>query len=282
MHKRGVVREYAQITGGIFIASVGIYFFMIRGELVFGSVTGLSMILDHFIPLGVPILNLILNIALLILGLLLIGKEFGVKTIYTSIIFPVFLEIWERIFPDIPSLSGDKLTDMLCCIFIVSMGQAIMFKANASSGGLDIVAKIVNKYFHLELGTALAVVGAVVVASSIFVYDSRTLVLGFLGTYLNGMVVDFYISGFTRKRRVCIMSEKYPEIQKFIMEKINRGVTLYSATGGYKGQSQIELVTILDKNEYAMLMEFIERTDEKAFITISSVAEVVGMWNRKH
>ena len=169
--------------------------------------------------------------------------------------------------------------DALSCILIISVGQAMMFNANASSGGLDILGKVLNKYLHVELGKSIAFIGAITVALSLFVYDTKTLVVGFLGTYFNGIVVDEFISGFSKRKRVCILSEQHEKLADYIMHDISRGVTLYEAKGGYDNKPKVEIVTILAKNEYALLMEYIRKNDPKAFVTVSTVSEVVGYWN---
>ena len=208
-----------------------------------------------------------------------VGKEFGAKTVYTSLLLPVFLYIFEVLFPNNPSLTNDMTLDALCCVLLISVGQALMFNANASSGGLDIIGKVINKYTHIELGQSIAVVGALTVASSILVYDTKTLVIGFLGTYFNGIVIDSFISGFSRRKRVCILSQHHEQLADYIMHDLHRGVTLYEAKGGYDNSEKLEIVTILAKNEYAQLMEYIRNNDPKAFVTVSTVSEVVGYWN---
>lgn len=200
MQKEKILKEYIMITVGLIITAAAIYFFMIPGNIVMGSVTGLAMVLVHVVPLPISVMTLILNIICLVLGYVLVGREFGVKTIYVSVFLPVMLNIFERAFPEQNSLTGNIILDAQVFIILVSVGQVILFKQNASSGGLDVVAKIMNKYFYIDLGKAVAVVGMAVVCSSIFFYDAVTLVVGALGTYFNGIVVDEYISGFSRKK----------------------------------------------------------------------------------
>lgn len=279
MQKEKILKEYIMITVGLIITAAAIYFFMIPGNIVMGSVTGLAMVLVHVVPLPISVMTLILNIICLVLGYVLVGREFGVKTIYVSVFLPVMLNIFERAFPEQNSLTGNIILDAQVFIILVSVGQVILFKQNASSGGLDVVAKIMNKYFYIDLGKAVAVVGMAVVCSSIFFYDAVTLVVGALGTYFNGIVVDEYISGFSRKKRVSILSGKHEMIKDYIMNEIKRGVTIYAAKGAYDNVERIELVTVLNKNEYALLMKYISEVDKEAFITVATISEVVGMWN---
>lgn len=279
MDKKIVLKEYAIMTAGSFLVAAAVVFFMVPGNLVFGSVSGLSLILTQLIPIKISVMNLILNLFFLILGFVFVGKEFGGKTVYTAIAIPVMMYILEMIFPNQQSLTDNKWLDMLGCIYLVSAGQTLLFQVNASSGGLDIPAKMLHKYLHIELGKAVSFVGIVTVLSSIFVYDSATVVAGIIGTYLNGRVVDDFISGFNHKKRVCILSEKPEEIQRFIQEEINRGFTLYQAVGGYEKRERTEIVTILAQNEYIRLINYVRETDPSAFVTVCAVNEVVGVWN---
>ena len=280
MNKMETVKEYGIITVGSFLVAVAGTFFMVPGNLVMGSVSGLSLVLINFIPVKISVMNLMLNIFFLILGFLFVGREFGAKTVYTAVMSPVFIYILETIWPNVQSLTNDTWMDMICCILIVSVGQALMFNANASSGGLDIPAKILNKYFHVDLGKGCAFFGILTVLSSMLVYDTRTLIFGIVGTYMNGLVVDEFIAGFSRKKRVCILSDKYEEIEEFIMKDINRGLTVYRAVGGYEKRERTEIITILAKNEYAQLIKFIRENDPNAFVTVTSVSEIVGIWNK--
>lgn len=151
---------------------------------------------------------MILNIVLLIIGFLTCGKEFGAKTVYTSVMLPVFLGLFELVFPDYTSMTGSQELDVLCYILVVSIGLSILFNRNASSGGLDIVAKILNKYLRMDLGRAMSLSGMCVALSAALVYDKKTVVLSILGTYFNGIILDHFIFDHNKKRRVCIITEK--------------------------------------------------------------------------
>ena len=216
-------KDYLMITVGMVVVVIAVYFFMIPLHIVLGSMSGLALVLTQFVPVSVSLMTLILNGVCLIAGFLLIGKEFGVKTVYASLLQPFLLWVCEVIFPDQKSLTGDVLLDAIAMIIVVSAGQAIIFQAQASSGGLDIVAKIMNKYLHVELGKSIAVAGALIVLSAALVYDSKTVVLGLIVTYVNGLVVDEYIGGFQRKKKVCVISEQYDEIRKYINSHLGRG-----------------------------------------------------------
>ena len=281
MERTKKIKEYVIITLGTLIVSMAVYFFLLPSNVVVGSLSGLVMVLATFIPLKISVMTFILNAVLLVVGFLFIGKEFGAKTVYTSLLMPIFLYVFELIFPNNKSLTNDVVLDTICYILVVSVGLALLFNANASSGGLDIVAKLLNKYLHIEIGKAMTLAGMCTAISSIFVYDTKTLVLSILGTYANGIVLDHFIDGFNRRKRICILTEQYKELQNFIDHELHRGVTLYPAIGGYNNDEKIEMVTILTRNEYAEVLNYLHSVDENAFVTVSTVNEVIGQWNVK-
>ncbi len=278
---KAILKEYSIVTIGTLIVAAGVFFFMLPSNVVAGSLTGLVMVLTNFIPIKISVLTFILNAFLLIIGFIFIGKEFGGKTVYSSILLPIFLGIFEFAFPNNQSLTNDVLLDTICYLLVVSVGIALLFRVNASSGGLDIVAKILNKYAHIELGKAMSIAGMVTAFSSILVYDKKTLVMSILATYANGIILDNFIDGYNRRKRVCILSSNYEQIQEFITNELKRGVTLYQAVGGYKKEEKTEIVTILTRSEYGALLNYLHSIDKSAFVTVSTVNEVIGEWNSK-
>lgn len=257
------------------IIAAAVYFFLLPSKTSISSVSGLAIVLSNLLPFQVSAITMVLNVVLLIIGFLTCGNEFGAKTVYTSILLPVYLAIFEQIFPDMQSLTGSDTLDVVCYTFTVSIGLAILFDMNASSGGLDIVAKIMNKYLHMDLGRAMSLSGMVVALSSALVYDKRSVVLSVLGTYLNGIVLDHFIFGRSIKRRVCIVSlNHHDEILKFILDSLHSGASLYEATGAYTKEKHSEIITIVDKHEYQKLMDFIISTDPDAFVTVYNVSNM--------
>ena len=269
------VWEFAMITIATTIVAAAVFFFLIPSHVSVGSISGLAIVIGNFIPLPISAITMILNVALLIVGFLFVGREFGGKTVYTSILLPVVIGIFEKIFPNNTSITADPFLDMICYVFVVSIGLAMLFNRNASSGGLDIVAKLMNKFLHMDLGNAMSVSGMVAALSSALVYDKKIVVLSVLGTYLNGIVLDHFIFGFNLKKRVCIVSQKEEEIRNFILHELHSGATVYEAYGAYNLQPRREIITIVDKNEYAKLMSFIEKTDPTAFVTVYTVNKII-------
>lgn len=274
MNPKKILSEWFIITFGTVIAASAVFFFLIPSHLAVGSISGLAIILANFIPLKISAITMGLNVALLVVGLILIGRDFGIKTIYTSVLMPVVLAVLEILFPDMQSIMGDGFLDMLLYIFTVSIGLAILFNRNASSGGLDIIAKLLNKYLRMDLGKAMSLAGICTALTAALVYDAKTVLLSILGTYLNGIVLDHFIFGFNIKRRVCILSNRDADIEAFILHTLHSGATIYEPVGAYDHQIRREIITIVDKNEYIQLMNYISKTDPSAFVTVYNVNEV--------
>ena len=273
-HYVEAVKEIGILTVAVAIIAAAVFFFLVPSHTSVSSISGLGIVLSNFIPLPLSAITMILNVVLLIIGFLTCGKEFGAKTVYTSILLPLFIGLFELVFPNFSSMTDSQELDVLCYILVVSIGLSILFNRNASSGGLDIVAKILNKYLHVELGRAMSLAGMCVALSAAFVYDKKTVVLSVLGTYFNGIVLDNFIFDHSKKRRVCIITEKEEELRKFIINDLHSGATIYEAIGAYNFEKHNEIITIVDKSEYQKLMTFINREDPKAFITVYNVSNM--------
>lgn len=274
MKIRNIVKEFLIITIGTAIVAAAVFFFMLPSHVSVGSGAALAMVLSNYIPLSVSMITLIMNIGLLIIGFILVGPEFGIKTVYCSILMPLIMGLFEWIFPNFQSITQDPLLDVICYILVVGVGLAILFPRNASSGGLDIVAKIMNKYLKIDLGKAMSYSGIAVALSSALCYDSKIVVLSVLGTYFGGMIVDNFIFGINIKRRVCVISRELDTIVDFVLHELHSGATLNEIVGAYDKTRSMEMITIVDKNEYRLLMDFIHKTDPKAFVTVYAVSDM--------
>ena len=274
LNVRDLMREALILTVAMTIIATSVYFFLVPSHASISSISGLGIVLSNFVPLPLSAITMILNVVLLVIGFFTCGKEFGVKTVYTSILLPVLLGVFEKLFPGSESLTGSQELDVICYILVVSVGLSILFNRNASSGGLDIVAKIMNKYLHMELGKAMSLSGMCVALSAALVYDKKTVVLSSLGTYFNGIVLDQFIFDHNIKRRVCIITPKEEELREFILHELHSGATIYEAYGAYNMQKRKEIITIVDKTEYQKLMNFINKLDPKAFITVYNVSNM--------
>ena len=269
-----IVKETAILTVAVAIIAAAVYFFLVPSHTSVSSISGLGIVLSNFVPLQLSAITMILNMVLLIIGFFTCGREFGVKTVYTSVMLPLFLGLFEIIFPNFGSMTDSQELDVLCYVLVVSVGLSILFNRNASSGGLDIVAKIMNKYLHMELGKAMSLSGMCVALSAALVYDKKTVVLSILGTYFNGIVLDHFIFDHNIKRRVCIITKKEEELRQFIVHDLHSGATIYEAIGAYNMEKRREIITIVDKGEYQKLMKFINQEDPKAFITVYNVSNM--------
>ena len=281
------------MTVAMLIAAAAVYYFLMPSNLVIGSITGLSMVISGLFGLAgvtvkVSVVVTIINAILLVMAWVMIGHEFGAKTVYTALILGPFIEFWEKVLPvsrimeeGATSVMGDPWFDLLCFVLILSASQTILFHINASTGGLDILAKIVNKYFHLEIGTSVAVAGAIICCTAFAINPFRLVVIGLIGTWINGLALDHFTAGLNRRKRVCIITSQYERIRKYIIEDLQRGCSLYNVTGGYNGHQNIEIQALLTQEEFANLMNYIKDNDIHGFITAGNVSEIYGEWNAK-
>lgn len=270
-----IIKELLILSFATLIIACSVFFFLIPSNASVSSISGLAMVLHNIIPLDISVITLTLNVLLLIIGFITCGSEFGYKTVFTSILLPVYLWILERIFPYNTSLSGSDALDVISYIFFVSIGLAILFNRNASSGGLDIVAKIMNKYLHMEIGSAMSLAGMLIAVSCVFFNPPRTVILSVLGTYSNGLVIDHFIFGQNIKRRVCVVSLNHmEEIKNYILYDIGSGASIYDSKGAYTNEIHKEIITIVDKREYQMLMDYVIKVDPSAFVTVYNVSNM--------
>lgn len=286
-------KELFIMTLGMFVAAAGVYYFLVPSKLVVGSISGLSIVIGTVLQnmgMAIKVSNvvLIINAFLLVLAFLLIGKEFGAKTVYTALILGPLMDVWEKICPYTKlladgqtSVMGDLWFDLLTFVLILSASQAIMFNINASTGGLDILAKIVNKYLHFDIGVSVTIAGVVICCTAFAINPFRMVVIGLLGTWLNGIIVDYFMASISRRKRVCIISKETDRVRKYIVEELGRGCSLYEVTGGFSGEKKMEIQSLLTKDEFSYVMNFIKNNDIDAFITAGNVSEVYGLWNKQ-
>ena len=273
---KSLIKDLPILTIGMFIGALAVHFFLIPSKLIVGSITGLSIVINLLTSIPLPLLIFVINALLLILSYFLIGKEFGVKTIYAALVLSPMLAILDKLYPINQSLMQDQWLDLLCFVLLLSFSQTVLFRRNASTGGLDIIAKIVNKYFHIDLGASVTIAGAIICFTAIFVYDIRTVIIGIIGTYLNGLLLEHFMIGFYSRKRVCVISKDYQIIRKFIIEDMQRGATLYPIKGGLGSEDKFEIQSLMTRNEFSYLMEFIKKEQIDAFITAGTVSEIYG------
>ena len=286
-------KELVIMTLGMAIAAAAVYYFLMPSNLIIGSITGLSMVLSNIftaagIPVKVSVMVTVINAVLLVMAWFLIGKEFGAKTVYTALILGPLIDMWEKILPyqklvepGQTTVMGEIWFDLICFVLILSISQTILFNINASTGGLDILAKIVNKYLHFDIGTSVTVAGAIICCTAFAINPFRMVVIGLIGTWINGIALDYFTASLNRRKRVCIISSQYERIRKYIIEDLQRGCSLYNVTGGYNGHQNVEIQALLTQDEFANLMNYLKTNDIHGFITAGNVSEIYGDWNQK-
>ncbi len=286
-------KELFIMTAGMTIAAAAVYYFLMPSKLVVGSITGLSIVIGKLLNIagiGIKVSQVIviINAILLVLAWILIGKEFGAKTVYTALILGPLVDFWEKVLPidrllepGQMSLMNDPWFDLICFVLVLSASQTILFHINASTGGLDILAKIVNKYLHIDIGTSVSVAGAIICCTAFAINPFRLVVIGLIGTWINGLALDYFTAGLNRRKRVCIISSQYERLRKYIIEDLERGCSLYNVTGGYNGHQNVEIQSLLTQDEFAHLMDYMKSNDIHGFITAGNVSEIYGDWHKK-
>lgn len=325
--------ELIGMTIGMLAGAAAVYYFLLPSHIIVGSISGLSLVINTIVGGNADTLSYIvmaINAFLLILAFLLIGNEFGAKTVYTAMILGPFIQLWDRIYPytnfthrilanpdpelldqlQTPGVTvldvhgnpylldraghvleqvkdtvmsaglgmGDVWFDLLCFVICLSVCQAFEFRMNASTGGLDILAKIINKFLHFDIGASVTIGGAIICLSAFAINDFRMVMIGLIGTWINGLVVDYFTTSLNKRKRVCIISPQYELIRAFIIEKLVRGCSLYEVTGGYSGEKQVEIQTLLSTDEYAALCKFLNENEIKVFMTAGNCSELNGLW----
>ena len=274
MSKTGII-DFILITIGTIICGVATYFFMVPSNLAIASVSGVAILIGKFVPLSKAMLILILNLVLLVISWFFVGREFTIKSIYPSVGLPVVMMILGHFTPNYHGVMNDQFLDMICYLFLCDLGIALMVVRNASSGGLDVLYKMANKYLKIDFGVATSVIGLFISAPAIFIYDPKTGVLSILGTYVTGIIIDHYVFGMTTKLKVCILSKKNDEICGYILNELHSGVTRYEASGGFTGDKFDEINVIVNRNEYAKLMKHLREVDPDAFATVTNIHDVM-------
>ena len=286
-------KELLIMTLGMSFGAAAVYYFLMPSKLIIGSISGLAIVLSEvFSNFGIIIktstIILIINAILLVLAWLLIGAEFGIKTVYTALILGPLIDLWEKILPfeklvtDGTSVMNDPWLDLICFVLMLSISQAILFRINASTGGLDILAKIVNKYLHFDIGASVTIAGALICCSAFAINPFRMVVIGLIGTWINGIAVDYFTDTLNKRKRVCIISEDHERIRNYIINTLERGCSLYSLKGGYSGEEKVEVVVLLTQDEYAKLLNYLREENFDCFITAGNVSEIYGSWHNKH
>ena len=334
LHTAKFWRELLMMTLGMSVGAAAVYYFLMPSHLIVGSISGLSIVINTLIGGDADTFSYLvmgINAFLLLLAFILIGNEFGAKTVYTAMILGPLTQVWDRIYPytnlthkviEAPDVlaqlqagqtvldshgnpyllsrtgevmeqvrdsvmsgglgMGDVWFDLICFVLLLSICQAFMFRINASTGGLDILGKIVNKYMHFDIGTSVAIGGIIICCTAFLINDFRMVVIGIIGTWINGLVIDYFTAAINKRKRVCIIATEPERVRQFIINDLVRGCSLYKVQGGYSGQENVEIQTLLTQDEFSDLMAFVRDNKIHAFITAGNCSEVYGLWAKHH
>lgn len=329
-------KELLMMTVGMSLGAAAVYYFLMPSHLIVGSISGLSIVLNTMFGGTADTFSywvMGINAFLLLLAFILIGNEFGAKTVYTAMILGPLTQVWDRVYPytnlthkviDNPEILaqlqagemvidahgnpyllsrsgevleqvresvmsgglglGDVWFDLICFVLLLSACQAFLFRINASTGGLDILGKIVNKYLHFDIGSSVAIGGICICCTAFLINDFRMVVIGIIGTWINGLAIDYFTASLNKRKRVCIISDEPERIRTYIVNDLVRGCSLYNIQGGYSGEEHVEIQVLLTQNEFSALMEYVRNNNIHAFITAGNCSEVYGLWfrHKKH
>ena len=269
--------DFAVMTLGVLLLTVGVYFFKIPNGFSTGGVSGISTVLSALIPGLTPgMLITVINALLLLIGLMVVGREFGLKTVWCSLLFSGLTMLFEQVVPLSAPVTDEPLLDLVCAILLTALGSALMFRAQASSGGTDIVAMILKKYTSLDIGKSLLVTDFLIAASAFAVFDLETGIFSLLGLFAKAFVVDSIIESIGTCKYFTIVTTKKEEIGAYITETIHHGYTELHGFGGFTGEERYVLLTVCKRIEGARLRKFCKEVDPHAFLIVSNTSEIIG------
>ncbi|MCM0651071.1 YitT family protein [Clostridium swellfunianum] len=270
-------REYILITIGFILVALSLQLFLVPNKIAAGGVSGIAIIINSVFPvLEVGALMLIMNVILFIVAFIVIGNKFGGKSIYASLGLSGTIWIMDKFNVSSYVLTKDLLLASIFGTLLGGMGMAMVFNQNASTGGTDILAKILNKFFHLDIGKALLSVDFIVTLFAAVTFGADVAMYALLCVIINGFVIDNIIEGINTSKEIMVISSKINEISKYIIEELDRGCTILHGTGGFSSKKTDILYTVLQRKQFIKLKKFIKEVDSRAFITVSESHEVLG------
>ena len=269
------LKDFLLITIGILLVAISVVYFFEPNSIAAGGITGLAIVINHYIPfISIGPLVLIMDATLFVIALIAIGPKFGDKSIYCSFLLSTSMWVMQKFFPF--TITNDLMLATIFGTLIAALGMAIVFNANASSGGTDIIAKILNKFFHFNIGKSLLMVDFLVTLLGAITFGINVGLYGLLSVIVNGVVIDKIIAGFKVKSEITIISHRNKEISEYILNDLERGCTFIKGIGGFTGKDTSLLYTVLDRSEFIKLKNHISSIDKNAFITVGEVHEVMG------
>ena len=271
------IRQYIIITIGSLLISGGLYFFLAPAKLAVGGISGLSIVTKELVPaIPIGIIMLSLNFIMFVIGFLVIGRSFGVKTIYSSIVISLSMVLYEKIIPVTDAISQDVLIILIFGMLLISIGQATIFNQGASSGGTDIIAKIITKFFPMNIGKAVQVADFFVICAAVGVFGIERGLYALLGVMLNGYIIDYIVAGFNVAKYVTVISSNTEEVTDYIINDLNRSATVYQAKGAYSKEDREVITTVVNRRQFIQLKNAMGSLDPNAFVTVQQLHEVMG------
>lgn len=278
--------SYSLIVLGSFILAAGFVFFISPYKIVPGGVYGIAIVIHYmtkgmmsWAPDGFPIglMGLILNIPLTIIGIKVLGPRFGVKTVVGFVLSSVFMDLITMYWGEKPLVEGDALLSSIFGGVLVGIGLGMIFKSKATSGGSDIIAMIIAKYTRLPLGQLMIYVDSVIVLIALVVFaDWKIPLYSWIVIFITGKVIDVVLEGLSYDKTLFIISDRYADIRKYIIEDLERGGTYLKGEGMYNGSSKTIIFTVVNRRELAILQEYIHQIDPSAFVTVLEANEILG------
>ncbi|WP_034849809.1 YitT family protein [Clostridium hydrogeniformans] len=271
------IKAYIKITFGVFLVAIATYFFIMANNVAGGGINGLGLVINHYIP-GIPVgaLMTIMNIILFIVAFILIGPHFGARTVYASFLLSGIIWGLEKLYPISKPLTNDILLELMFAIMLLALGLATIFNENASTGGTDIIAKILNKYLNINLGKGVLLSDLVVTVLAAITFGFTGGLYALFVVILNGVVIDRFIEGFNICKEVRIISNNLEDIRKFILNELGRGATIYYAKGAFSDGEVKVLWTIVDSKEFIRIKNYVKEIDKYAFLSVTDVCETLG------
>ena len=272
---RGIY-DYAIMTVAIVLLAFALHCFNFPNNFALGGVSGLSILLSQLLPLSPADFVSIANLVLLVIGFIFIGRGFGIKTVYCTVLLSFVLELLERFLPITASLTENPLLDLFFAVFLAAIGQAVVFNLGGSTGGTDIIGMIIKKYFKIDIGKAILAADILVVAATFFIFDVKTGLYSLLGTLLAMLIIDTSIEGLNLSKYFIIVTEKPEEIEKFITEKLERGATRWEASGSFTKDKKTMILVVMNRREARRLRDMIKKIDPDSFILVSDTSDIIG------
>lgn len=271
------ITEFLWINLGLVLVALGIYLFKIPNNFATGGVSGIAIIMNHFFPqVSVGPFMMIINTVLLVISFIIVGNDFGSKTVYSSFVLSGLVSLFQALYPITKPLTGDAMIELIFAILLPGVGSAIVFNQNASTGGTDIVARILNKYTHINIGKTLLMADFFIAAMAGVVFGVRVGMYSVLGLILKAFVIDFVIEGMNVGKQIVIISDKPDEVRDFIINELKRGATIHKAVGAYTWEEKTVITTVANRRQAIKLRGFMRDIDKKAFMTISNTSEIIG------